>query len=64
MSAQDNDVGVRLLKKEPGISVTAIDRSKEMQKKGNEGRKETVYTFHQHHSRCSRTAFPGQLVRM
>ena len=32
--AGTNDVGVRLLKKEPGISVTAIDRSKEMQEEG------------------------------
>src|SRR5476649_1309152 len=29
--AGTNDVGVRLLKKQPGISVTAIDRSREMQ---------------------------------
>lgn len=32
--AGTNDVGVRLLKKEPGIFVTAIDRSKEMQEEG------------------------------
>lgn len=32
--AGTNDVGVRLLKKEPGISVTAIDRSQEMQEEG------------------------------
>ncbi len=32
--AGTNDVGVRLLKKEPGISVTAIDRSEEMQEEG------------------------------
>ncbi|WP_296444546.1 class I SAM-dependent methyltransferase [Rhodoferax sp. UBA5149] len=32
--AGTNDVGVRLLKKEPGISVTAIDRSAEMQEEG------------------------------
>ncbi|MFY9329321.1 MAG: class I SAM-dependent methyltransferase [Georgfuchsia sp.] len=32
--AGTNDVGVRLLRKEPGISVTAIDRSKEMQEEG------------------------------
>ena len=32
--AGTNDVGVRLLKKESGISVTAIDRSKEMQEEG------------------------------
>lgn len=32
--AGTNDVGIRLLKKEPGISVTAIDRSKEMQEEG------------------------------
>lgn len=29
-----NDIGVRLLKKEPGVSVTAIDRSQEMQEEG------------------------------
>lgn len=32
--AGTNDVGVRLLRKEPGISLTAIDRSKEMQEYG------------------------------
>ena len=32
--AGTNDIGIRLLKKEPGISVTAIDRSKEMQEEG------------------------------
>jgi len=32
--AGTNDVGIRLLKKEPGISVTALDRSKEMQEEG------------------------------
>lgn len=32
--AGTNCVGIRLLKKQPGISVTAIDRSKEMQKEG------------------------------
>ena len=32
--AGTNDVGVRVLKKEPGIFVTAIDRSKEMQEEG------------------------------
>jgi demethylmenaquinone methyltransferase/2-methoxy-6-polyprenyl-1,4-benzoquinol methylase len=32
--AGTNDVGVRLLKKEPAISVTAIDRSAEMQEEG------------------------------
>lgn len=32
--AGTNDVGVRLLQKEPGISVTAIDRSAEMQEEG------------------------------
>ncbi len=32
--AGTNDVGVRLLKKEPRISVTAIDRSAEMQEEG------------------------------
>jgi demethylmenaquinone methyltransferase/2-methoxy-6-polyprenyl-1,4-benzoquinol methylase len=32
--AGTNDVGIRLHKKEPGISVTAIDRSKEMQEEG------------------------------
>lgn len=32
--AGTNDVGIRLLKKEPGISVTAIDRSQEMQQEG------------------------------
>ncbi|CAG4882484.1 Ubiquinone/menaquinone biosynthesis methyltransferase UbiE [Georgfuchsia toluolica] len=32
--AGTNDVGIRLLKKEPAISVTAIDRSKEMQEEG------------------------------
>jgi demethylmenaquinone methyltransferase/2-methoxy-6-polyprenyl-1,4-benzoquinol methylase len=29
-----NDIGIRLLQKQPGISVTAIDRSKEMQEEG------------------------------
>lgn len=32
--AGTNDVGVRLLKKQPGLSVTAIDRSAEMQEEG------------------------------
>jgi demethylmenaquinone methyltransferase / 2-methoxy-6-polyprenyl-1,4-benzoquinol methylase len=32
--AGTNSVGIRLLKKQPGISVTAIDRSKEMQEEG------------------------------
>jgi demethylmenaquinone methyltransferase / 2-methoxy-6-polyprenyl-1,4-benzoquinol methylase len=32
--AGTNDIGIRLLKKEPGITVTAIDRSKEMQEEG------------------------------
>lgn len=32
--AGTNDVGIRLLQKEPGITVTAIDRSKEMQHEG------------------------------
>ena len=32
--AGTNSVGIRLLKKQPGISVTAIDRSKEMQEQG------------------------------
>lgn len=32
--AGTNDIGVRLLKKEPRISVTAIDRSREMQAEG------------------------------
>ncbi|OGB23082.1 MAG: hypothetical protein A3I66_08700 [Burkholderiales bacterium RIFCSPLOWO2_02_FULL_57_36] len=32
--AGTNDVGIRLLQKEPGITVTAIDRSKEMQEEG------------------------------
>jgi demethylmenaquinone methyltransferase / 2-methoxy-6-polyprenyl-1,4-benzoquinol methylase len=32
--AGTNDVGIRLLRKEPGISVTAIDRSREMQEEG------------------------------
>jgi len=32
--AGTNDVGIRLLKKEPGITVTAIDRSQEMQEEG------------------------------
>lgn len=32
--AGTNDVGVRLLQKEPGITVTAIDRSAEMQEEG------------------------------
>src|SRR5208282_3064489 len=32
--AGTNDVGIRLKRKEPGISVTAIDRSKEMQATG------------------------------
>lgn len=34
--AGTNDIGVRLLRKEPGISVTAIDRSKEMQEEGQD----------------------------
>ena len=32
--AGTNDVGIRLLQKQPGMSVTAIDRSKEMQQEG------------------------------
>ena len=32
--AGTNDVGIRLLRKQPEISVTAIDRSKEMQEEG------------------------------
>jgi demethylmenaquinone methyltransferase/2-methoxy-6-polyprenyl-1,4-benzoquinol methylase len=32
--AGTNDVGIRLLRKQPGISVTAIDRSREMQEEG------------------------------
>ena len=32
--AGTNDIGIRLLRKEPRISVTAIDRSKEMQEEG------------------------------
>jgi demethylmenaquinone methyltransferase/2-methoxy-6-polyprenyl-1,4-benzoquinol methylase len=32
--AGTNDVGIRLLQKQPDISVTAIDRSKEMQEEG------------------------------
>ena len=32
--AGTNDIGIRLLRKEPKISVTAIDRSKEMQEEG------------------------------
>jgi demethylmenaquinone methyltransferase/2-methoxy-6-polyprenyl-1,4-benzoquinol methylase len=32
--AGTNDIGIRLLQKQPGISVTAIDRSKEMQEEG------------------------------
>ena len=32
--AGTNDIGVRLLRKQPDISVTAIDRSKEMQEEG------------------------------
>ena len=34
--AGTNDVGIRLLKKEPRMSVTAIDRSKEMQDEGQQ----------------------------
>jgi demethylmenaquinone methyltransferase/2-methoxy-6-polyprenyl-1,4-benzoquinol methylase len=38
--AGTNDVGIRLLRKQPDISVTAIDRSKEMQEEGqNRARK-------------------------
>ena len=32
--AGTNDIGIRMLRKQPGISVTAIDRSKEMQEEG------------------------------
>jgi demethylmenaquinone methyltransferase/2-methoxy-6-polyprenyl-1,4-benzoquinol methylase len=32
--AGTNDIGVRILKKQPGMSVTAIDRSAEMQEEG------------------------------
>lgn len=32
--AGTNDIGIRLLRKQPGISVTAIDRSREMQEEG------------------------------
>jgi len=32
--AGTNDVGIRLMRKQPGISVTAIDRSNEMQEEG------------------------------
>ncbi len=32
--AGTNDIGIRLLRKEPGISVTAIDRSRNMQEEG------------------------------
>ena len=32
--AGTNDIGIRLLRKQPAISVTAIDRSEEMQKEG------------------------------
>jgi demethylmenaquinone methyltransferase/2-methoxy-6-polyprenyl-1,4-benzoquinol methylase len=32
--AGTNDIGIRLLRKQPGISVTAIDRSEEMQREG------------------------------
>ena len=40
VAAGTNDIGVRLLQKEPGIDVTAIDRSKEMQEEGqNRARK-------------------------
>jgi len=34
VAAGTNDVGIRLLKKEPGIHVTAVDRSSEMQQEG------------------------------
>jgi demethylmenaquinone methyltransferase / 2-methoxy-6-polyprenyl-1,4-benzoquinol methylase len=38
--AGTNDIGIRLLQKQPGVSVTAIDRSKEMQEEGqNRARK-------------------------
>jgi demethylmenaquinone methyltransferase/2-methoxy-6-polyprenyl-1,4-benzoquinol methylase len=38
--AGTNDLGIRLLRKQPGISVTAIDRSREMQEEGqNRARK-------------------------
>lgn len=32
--AGTNDIGIRLLRKQPGITVTAIDRSREMQEEG------------------------------
>jgi demethylmenaquinone methyltransferase / 2-methoxy-6-polyprenyl-1,4-benzoquinol methylase len=32
--AGTNDIGIRLLKKQPGLAVTAIDRSQEMQEEG------------------------------
>jgi demethylmenaquinone methyltransferase/2-methoxy-6-polyprenyl-1,4-benzoquinol methylase len=32
--AGTNDIGIRLLRRQPGISVTAIDRSREMQEEG------------------------------
>lgn len=34
VAAGTNDVGIRLLKKEPGIRVTAVDRSSDMQREG------------------------------
>lgn len=34
--AGTNDVGIRLMRKQPGISVTAIDRSSEMQEEGRQ----------------------------
>jgi demethylmenaquinone methyltransferase/2-methoxy-6-polyprenyl-1,4-benzoquinol methylase len=34
--AGTNDIGIRLLRKQPDISVTAIDRSKEMQEEGQD----------------------------
>jgi len=42
--AGTNDVGIRLLRKQPDISVTAIDRSKEMQEEGR--RRAAKYGFH------------------
>jgi demethylmenaquinone methyltransferase/2-methoxy-6-polyprenyl-1,4-benzoquinol methylase len=42
--AGTNDIGIRLLRKQPDISVTAIDRSKEMQEEGqNRARKYGVH---------------------
>jgi len=36
LCAGTNDIGIRLLRKEPGISVTALDGSKEMQAEGQQ----------------------------